>query len=83
VFIFYCFDGKSRGKNGGMQGGEGFWGDFCCLGGKKGRWNGVQKDHIISQYSVQQESQQLFATKYLPYLPTEAELVAEIEREKW
>jgi hypothetical protein len=61
---------------------EGFWGSFYCLGGKKGRWNGVQKDHIISQYSVQQESQQLFATKYLPYLPTEAELVAEIEREK-
>jgi hypothetical protein len=28
------------------------------------------------------ENKQLFANKYLPYLPSEAELVAEIEREK-
>lgn len=42
----------------------------------------TETDHIIAKYSVLQENQQLFATKYLPYLPTEAELVAEIEREK-
>lgn len=28
------------------------------------------------------EHKQLFATKYLPYLPTEKELADEIEREK-
>lgn len=28
------------------------------------------------------ENQQLFATKYMMYLPSEEELVAEIEREK-
>jgi hypothetical protein len=31
---------------------------------------------------VLNESKQLFASKYLPYLPTEEELAAEIEREK-
>lgn len=39
-------------------------------------------DHIIAKYSVLQKNQQLFAMKYLPYLPTETELVAEIERAK-
>jgi hypothetical protein len=38
----------------------------------------TETDHIIAKYSVLQENQQLFATKYLPYLPTEAELVAEM-----
>jgi hypothetical protein len=28
------------------------------------------------------ENQRLFAAKYMPYLPTEAELIAEVEREK-
>jgi len=28
------------------------------------------------------ENKQLFASKYMPYLPTEEELVAEIERQK-
>lgn len=39
-------------------------------------------DRTIARYSVLSESQQLFASKYLPYLPTEEELAAEIEREK-
>lgn len=42
----------------------------------------LEKDHIIAKYSVLNHSQQLFATKYMAYLPTEEELVAEIEREK-
>lgn len=42
----------------------------------------TQTDKTIAKYSVLNESKQLFATKYLPYLPTEEELVAEIEREK-
>ncbi|HQJ60499.1 MAG TPA: PDDEXK nuclease domain-containing protein, partial [bacterium] len=41
-----------------------------------------QTDQTIAKYSVLNESKQLFASKYLPYLPTEAELAAEIEREK-
>jgi hypothetical protein len=28
------------------------------------------------------ESKQLFAAKYMPYLPTEEELIVEIERQK-
>ncbi len=41
-----------------------------------------ETDRTIVKYSVLSESQQLFASKYLTYLPTEEELVAEIEREK-
>lgn len=42
----------------------------------------TKTDNIIAKYSVLNQNQQLFASKYLPYLPTEEELVAEIEREK-
>jgi predicted nuclease of restriction endonuclease-like (RecB) superfamily len=40
------------------------------------------KDETIVKYSVIQENQQLFASKYQRILPTEEELVAEIAREK-
>lgn len=40
------------------------------------------KDETIVKYSVLKESQQLFASKYKRILPTEDELIAEIEREK-
>lgn len=33
-------------------------------------------------YAVLAEQEQLFAAKYLPYLPTEAELKIELERER-
>lgn len=42
----------------------------------------TETDSTIARYSVLHENKQLFANKYLPYLPTEEELVAEIEREK-
>ena len=42
----------------------------------------TETDHVIAKYSVLSQNQQLFATKYMPYLPTEEELAAEIEREK-
>lgn len=42
----------------------------------------TETDYTIAKYSVLSENQQLFATKYMPYLPTEEELAAEIEREK-
>jgi len=42
----------------------------------------TETDSTIARYSVLYENQQLFATKYLPYLPTEAELAAQIEIEK-
>lgn len=42
----------------------------------------TETDKTIAKYSVLSESKQLFASKYLPYLPTEEELIAEIEREK-
>lgn len=41
------------------------------------------KDQTIAKYSVLNESKQLFASKYLLYLPTEDELRAELEREKY
>ena len=40
------------------------------------------KDETVVKYSVIKESQQLFASKYQRILPTEEELIAEIEREK-
>ena len=42
----------------------------------------TETDRTIAKYSVLNQNKQLFATKYMPYLPTEEELVAEIEREK-
>jgi len=42
----------------------------------------TETDKTIARYSVLNENRQLFASKYLPYLPTEEELVAEIERQK-
>lgn len=42
----------------------------------------TETDHTIAKYSVLNDNNQLFATKYLDYLPSEAELIAEIEREK-
>ena len=42
----------------------------------------TEKDDTVVKYSVLEESKQLFAAKYLLYLPTEAELRAELEREK-
>ena len=42
----------------------------------------TETDNVIAKYSVLHDNQQLFATKYVDYLPTEAELIAEIEREK-
>jgi hypothetical protein len=42
----------------------------------------TETDKTIARYSVLNESKQLFAAKYMPYLPTEEELIAEIERQK-
>ncbi len=42
----------------------------------------TEKDATIVKYSMLEESRQLFAARYQLYLPTEQELIAEIEREK-
>jgi predicted nuclease of restriction endonuclease-like (RecB) superfamily len=42
----------------------------------------TETDKTIAKYSVLNESKQLFAAKYMPYLPTEEELINEIERQK-
>ena len=39
-------------------------------------------DKTIARYSVLHESDQLYAAKYLPYMPTEEELSREIEQQK-
>lgn len=41
----------------------------------------AETDHIVAKYSVLKDSKQLFAAKYMPYLPTEQELMDEIERD--
>ncbi len=42
----------------------------------------AEKDETIVKYSILNDSKQLFATKYMAYLPTEQELIAEIELKK-
>ena len=41
-----------------------------------------EKNEAVVKYSVLKDSQQLFASKYLTYLPTEEELKAEIEKDR-
>ena len=41
-----------------------------------------EKNEAIVKYSILNDSEQLFASKYVLYLPTEAELKAELERER-
>jgi predicted nuclease of restriction endonuclease-like (RecB) superfamily len=41
-----------------------------------------KKDETIVRYSVLKDNKKLFASKYKLYLPTEQELISEIEREK-
>ena len=42
----------------------------------------AQENHTIARYSVLNEHKQLFAAKYLTYLPTEEELRQELERDR-
>ena len=42
----------------------------------------VDKDETMVKYSVLKESEQLFASKYRLHLPTEEQLIAELEREQ-
>ncbi len=42
----------------------------------------TERDHTVVKYSVLNENQQLFASKYMLYLPTEAVLREELERER-
>jgi predicted nuclease of restriction endonuclease-like (RecB) superfamily len=41
------------------------------------------KGEAVAKYSILNESRQIFASKYLPNLPTEEELRLEIERERY
>lgn len=43
----------------------------------------THKDHTVVKYSILNENKQLFASKYMLYLPTEEELSMELAREKW
>lgn len=42
----------------------------------------TSKDETIVKFSVLKDNEQLFASKYRLILPTEEELIAEIERER-
>lgn len=41
-----------------------------------------EKSETVVKYSIMNDTPHLFATKYMAYLPTEEELIAEIERKK-
>jgi predicted nuclease of restriction endonuclease-like (RecB) superfamily len=41
-----------------------------------------EKSEAVAKYSVLTDSEQLFASKYLPYLPSEAELQQELQKER-
>ena len=41
-----------------------------------------EKNEAIARYSVLNNSKQLFASKYMLYLPTEEELEQELKRER-
>ena len=41
-----------------------------------------ETDNTIAKYSVLHESEQLFAAKYMSFMPTEEELRREIEKQK-
>ncbi len=41
-----------------------------------------EKSEAVAKYSVLSDSKQLFISKYLPFLPSEEELKAELERER-
>lgn len=41
-----------------------------------------QKSEAVAKYSVLADGKQIFASKYLPYLPTEEELRKELQRER-
>lgn len=42
----------------------------------------TETDSVVAKYSVLNYSSQLFASKYMAYLPSEEELVREIENQK-
>ena len=42
----------------------------------------AEKDEVVARYSILHESQQMFASKYMLYLPTEEELRKELARER-
>jgi predicted nuclease of restriction endonuclease-like (RecB) superfamily len=42
----------------------------------------AEKDAVVARYSILHESQQLFVSKYMLYLPTEEELRRELARER-
>jgi len=42
----------------------------------------ADKDESIVKYSVLADNENLFASKYKPYLPTEEELQIELQRER-
>lgn len=42
----------------------------------------TETDGVVAKYSVLNENKQLFASKYMKFLPTEEELIREIEQQK-
>jgi hypothetical protein len=64
-------------KPGAQDSPQGLW--RIRFGGKSPQ---ALKNEAIARYSVLNNSKQLFASKYVLYLPTEEELERELERER-
>ncbi len=42
----------------------------------------AQRNHAVVRFTLPENQKQIFVAKYIPYIPTEEELQAEIMREK-
>ncbi|MER1932253.1 DUF1016 family protein, partial [Proteus mirabilis] len=42
----------------------------------------TEKNHTVAKYSILNESKQLFASKYMLELPSEKELILQLEKER-
>lgn len=74
----------SHGDVGQMDGYVRLYDDLCLVDGDNptiGLILCTEKDEIVARYSVLNDRKQIFASKYMLYLPTEEELRREIERE--
>ena len=75
----------THGDVGQMDGYVRMFDDLCLMEGDNptiGLILCTEKDEVVAKYSVLNDRRQIFASKYMLYLPTEEELRLEIERER-
>lgn len=75
----------THGDVGQMDGYVRMFDDLCVTAGDNptiGLILCTEKDEVVAKYSVLNDRRQIFASKYMLYLPTEEELRLELERER-